>query len=48
MNDEGLTVDASNKWQFGFGIIDGEVVVLRGGETCKRVNGFKGEDGYKF
>lgn len=48
MDDEGLTVDASNKWQFGFGIIDGEVVALRGGEPCERVNGFKGEDGYKF
>ncbi len=48
VDDNGLTVEASNNWQFGFNIIDGEVVMIRCTSVCKHVNGFKGEDGYKF
>lgn len=48
MDEDGLKVDASNSWQFGFNIIDGEVVMVRCTNVCKRTSGFKGEDGYKF
>ena len=48
MDNDGLSVDASNSWQFGFNIIDGEVAMVRCTSVCKRTSGFKGEDGYSF
>ncbi len=48
VDENGLTVDARNSWQFGFNIIDGEVVMVRCERVCKRTDGFKGENGFDF
>ena len=45
---DGLVVDASNNWQFGFLISEGEVVMCRCGDICSRYSGFKGLEGYDF
>ncbi len=48
ITEKGLEVEAKNEWQFGFNIIDGEVVMVRCEDVCERTDGFKGEDGFKF
>lgn len=45
---EGLNVDASNTFQFGFVISEGKVVACRCGEILSVYDGFKGQDGYSF
>lgn len=48
IDGNGLSATAKNNWQFGFNIIDGEVVMVRCGDVCSPVSGFKGQDGYSF
>lgn len=46
---DGLTAQTGhNDWQFGFNIIDGEVVAMRCDDSCTPCSGFKGKDGYSF
>lgn len=48
VDEKGLHANIRNNWQFGLGIINGEAVMVRCGDVCSRVNGFKGKNGYSF
>ena len=45
---DGLNVEASNEWQFGFVISDGKVTACRCGDLLSEYTGFKGENGFSF
>ena len=48
IDENGLTATARNSWQFGFNVIDGKAVMVRCGDVCSPVSGFKGQYGYSF
>lgn len=48
VNENGLVADARNNWQFGFLIVDGQVVMCRCGKICSPYTGFKGQYGFSF
>ena len=48
IDNNGLSTTVKNGWACGFNIIDGQVVMVRGGDVCSPVSGFIGQYGYSF
>ncbi len=44
----GFENTAPNSFQWGFNVIDGEVVLMHYDRPCRRTNGFPGKKGYSF
>jgi len=48
INENGLSAEIEEDYSFGFGIIDGQVVLLRYNHVCQPGDGLKGPNGYSF
>ncbi len=48
VDENGLTADIRNSWQVGFNVIDSKAVMVRCGDVCTPISGFKGLNGYSF